>query len=114
MLQNLFHGLDAMGLYLKSVFLGFVFHPVVLGFLIGFFASTGIHMILIAQNGQQLKSMILKPADRSYIELHSANNHGAYDASYSQFLRDYHRVRIAFYSAVTVFMATIMIVLMRF
>lgn len=114
MLQNFMLGVDALGLYLKSIVLSFLHHQVVLGFLLGFIASTSIHMIVVAERTRHIPHIITKQPAASYRAITSQDESGAYNESYFHFLKAYYRVRIAFYSAAVTLLAIILVVIMRF
>jgi hypothetical protein len=92
----------------------FAANPGVWGFVLGFGASTIIHLLVVADNPRSVAHIITKDMSVSYNTLAERKSDGTYETSYSQFEKEYNRVRIIFFSALLALIAALGIASVRF
>mgnify|MGYP001579194709 CR=1 FL=1 len=114
MLENFAFGIKALAYSIAFTVYAFLHHPVLWGFAIGFGASTLIHAFIVSDNPRAIKHILTKPAPDSFKRVAPRLADGTYCIPYSQFQREYNRVRIVFYSAFLVFLGVIGIALLRY
>lgn len=112
--NNFIFGLKAIALSIKFTILALIHHPMMWGFAIGFGASTLIHAFIISDNPRQIPMILRKPAPDSFKRLAPRLADGTYCIPYTQFQREYNRVRIVFYSTFLTFLGVIAIALVRY
>jgi energy-converting hydrogenase Eha subunit F len=74
-------------------------------FILGFGASTAIHLVILLDNPKELKQVLSKDPAASYLEIANQKDDGTYDMSYADFKNKYDRLKNAF--AMTVFVAVV-------
>lgn len=114
MIENFLFGIDAIGLSIKSDILSLVYHPIIIGFAIGFFASTGIHAVVISEYPRYIPHILTKKPPDAFLQRAARDKDGTITASYTRFLHEYNRVRITFFSAILVFLIVIALAMLLF
>ena len=114
MLENFLLGINALGLSIKSTILSLIYHPVIIGFAIGFFASTGIHAIIISDYPRYIIHTIAKKLPDALFQGAPRCENRTVKTSYMRFLHEFNRVCIVFYSAVLVFLIVIALAMLLF
>jgi predicted RND superfamily exporter protein len=103
MLEHFLFNIEAIGLTVKSLFTSIFFDKIFLGFIIGFFASTGIHSVIVSSDITHIPTILACGPEKAFKANARKNKQGSIETSYSNFLKEYNQIRIAFYSAALVF-----------
>lgn len=114
MLENFAFGLQAIAHSLTINVGALLHHPMLWGFAIGFSASTFIHAFIVSDNPRAIPQMLTKPALDTFKRVSPRLPDGTYCIPYSQFQREYNRVRIVFYSTFFAFLTVVGIALLRY
>lgn len=89
--MNFLYGLEA---FLKSSWLlslSMVKHPMALGFFLGFFISTIVHLMILAEKPQHLRGMSMRDSEKAY--QHLTEKHGL-EKEMEHFLRDHGKFKL--------------------
>lgn len=113
-MENFAFGIKALAYSIALTISALLHHPMLWGFAIGFSASTLIHAFIVSDNPRAIPQMLTKPAPDTFKRISPRLPDGTYCIPYSQFQREYNRVRVAFYSAFLAFLAVISIALLRY
>ena len=113
MIENFILGIGAIGSNIIFNLTIFFTHPIIIGFLIGIIASTGIHMIVSTEKIHYIPCILTKKTAESYTCLSPKNKNGVL-ITYSDFIKRYNRVRITFYILFTLFLLIVAIAFFKF
>lgn len=107
MSNSSFYGIEAITLHLKSILISFFYHQLVLGFVIGFIAATGIYALLLAEEPKHIPIILAHKQNVCFQKIATKNPDGTYATSYTEFEKNYNRVKTLFYASVLVFLLII-------
>lgn len=113
-MENSIYALQSVALAIKGTILPLIQHPMIWGFAIGFGASTMIHLFLMSDNPRQLPTMISNNVTTSFDKLAPRNQEGSYSISYTEFSKQYSKVRMTFYSMVMAFFLLVVVAIVRY
>jgi hypothetical protein len=113
-MENFLFGIENIATNINSTTVALFRHPLVWGFILGFGASTLVHLFIVVDKPGVLPKMIAQKPTQSFREIASQNKSGVYSESYSKFRQEVNRVRIIFYSVMLAFLIIVIISLIRF
>lgn len=112
-MENFIFGIESIGYNINDTIIALFRHPLVWGFVLGFGASTLVHLFVVVDKPGVLPKMITKKPSEAFQELQETDKEGTYMVSYSKFQQEANRVRIIFYSVVLAFLIIVIITLLR-
>ena len=113
-MENFAFGVKAIAHSITLTISTLLHHPVLWGFAIGFGAPALIHAFIVSDNPRAIPHMLTKPAPDTFKRVSPRLPDGTYCIPYSQFQREYNRVRIGFYSTLLAFLGIVGLALLRY
>lgn len=113
-MQNFIFGLQNIAYSIQLTLTLMLRQQLIWGFVLGFAASTLVHLIVLSDHPEQLRYMLTQTAPESFLQLTDRQPNGTYTASYSYFRREHNRVRIIFYSTIFAFLVVVAIALLKY
>lgn len=98
--MEIIYGLHSIFQNISITFSSVVHHPLMWGVGLGFLISTAIHAFVVAENPRQFSTIMLQESTSAFTKLSPRLADGTYCFTFSEFQKQYNKVRVAFYSAV--------------
>ena len=108
-MENIWFGLQNIFLNMGQVISVLIAQPALWGFVAGFGVSTIIHLLVVADNPQAAAQMVTQELTSSYMKLAHRKSDGTFGTSFSQFEKEYNRVRLIFFSAMLALLVTVVL-----
>lgn len=113
-MDNFIYGLQAVGHSIPLTLAIIVRNQLIWGFSLGFFVSTVIHVLIIANNPRQITAILTTNPAQSFHVLTPRQADGTYKMSYANFLKEHNRIRSALYIAIFVFIFVIILAMFKY
>lgn len=113
-MENFLFGIENIAYNINSTTLALLRHPLVWGFILGFSASSLIHLFVITDRPTMIPQMLRKKPKESFETIAKSDESNTYLISYTKYRQDVNKVRIVFYSALLAFLVVVIITLIRF
>ncbi|GEM_PF-2297133 len=105
--------LTGITMSLKYSLLELARHQTVWGFAIGFLASTGVHMVVLAEQPKDLPHLLRRDPSAAFLRIVTPSSEGAYAHSYMTFQREHRKIQTLFYSTLLVLLVIIVLAMLR-
>lgn len=113
-MDNFFFGLHSLGFGMYHNIIIILQHQLVWGFVLGFAASTIVHLLVSTEQPKHIPHMLTKTLPGAFLEIAPKNSKGTYELSYTKFEHEYHHVRAIFYSVILAFLIVMAIAMVRY
>lgn len=84
------------------------------GFLIGFIGAGIIAMLVITEHPKRIPLILAHSPSDSFKKVMKKGKKGTYFVSYSAFQREYNRIRVVFYSMLTMFFVVVIFAFIKY
>lgn len=102
-MDNFIFGLQAVSHSAPLTMVTIIRNQLIWGFSLGFFVSTVIHILIIANNPKQITAVLTANPAQSFQNLAPRQANGTYKMSYANYLKEHARIRSALFVAIFVF-----------
>jgi len=114
MFDVLLPALQSVGHAIRIVTIEFAYHDATWGFITGFTTATGLYTVITSNNPQHIPSILTKSPPDSFSAVAKRESDGSILVSYTEFQREYNRVRTVFYLALFAFLILVIVSLLHY